>query len=589
MPVVGTAGHVDHGKSTLVTALTGRDPDRWEEEKRRGLTIDLGFAWATFDGVEVSFVDVPGHERYVKNMLAGVEAIDLALMVVAADEGWMPQSEEHAAVLDLLGVDRGVVALTKVDRVDEDLTSLALLEVEEKLAGTSLEGAPVIPVSAVTRHNMDALVAELTELVHRVDPPDRGRARMWIDRVFTIAGAGTVVTGTLLDGWLEVGRQVEIWPGPTTGRIRSLQTHEREVDRVGPGRRVAVNLGGTPKEQITRGSMLGLPDHWRPTSRFLARIRTARYVEELTNRGAYQLHVGSGAFPVAVRIIAEDLVVIDLPQPLPLAVGDRFILRDTGRRLVVAGGRVVDPAPPKPRRLRRLDLDLLRQLPEASPELQARTLLAVRGSSSLDELSAHTGGGVPSDAVRIGRVLFSAERADELTRRLEEMVGAYHRSHPLRPGLGLAEAAERLGVTSELVATLVERSPDLALTGAAVHHRDHTVDRTRDQEAAWSRARQRLAEAEDGRVPRVDELGLPTELLAALIREGSLVRISPDLVYLPEQVDRLVGVVRSFAEPFTVSEFKDRAGISRKYAVPFLEWADDQGLTVRMGDRRRVR
>ncbi|MGH8875565.1 MAG: selenocysteine-specific translation elongation factor, partial [Acidimicrobiia bacterium] len=251
MPVVGTAGHVDHGKSTLVRALTGRDPDRWEEEKRRGLTIDLGFAWTTLpDGSEVSFVDVPGHERFIKNMLAGVEAIDVALLVVAADEGWMPQSEEHLAVLDLLGVRHGVVAVTKVDRVDADMVELATLEVEERLRGTSLEGCPVVPVAAPAGKGLDELRARLVEATAASERPATGRSRLWIDRAFTIAGAGTVVTGTLLDGPLEVGEQVTVWPLQIDARVRGLQSHERDLRRAEPRRRVAINLAGLDRHQL---------------------------------------------------------------------------------------------------------------------------------------------------------------------------------------------------------------------------------------------------------------------------------------------------------------------------------------------------
>ncbi|HSO49564.1 MAG TPA: selenocysteine-specific translation elongation factor, partial [Acidimicrobiia bacterium] len=244
MPLIGTAGHVDHGKSTLIETLTGRDPDRGAEEKRRGLTIDLGFAWTTLQpGLEVSFVDVPGHERYLKNMLAGIEVVDAALFVVAADEGWMPQSEEHLAVLDLLGIDTGVVALTKVDLVDDDTVDLAIIEISEQLAGTSMESAEVIPVSARTGLGIDRLRSALADLVSGISAGG-DRPRLWIDRAFTVPGAGTVITGTLIEGPIQVKDTVEILPGHRTARIRALQSHETEVDRAEPGRRLALNLSG---------------------------------------------------------------------------------------------------------------------------------------------------------------------------------------------------------------------------------------------------------------------------------------------------------------------------------------------------------
>ncbi|MGZ5384335.1 MAG: selenocysteine-specific translation elongation factor, partial [Acidimicrobiia bacterium] len=378
MPVVGTAGHVDHGKSTLVQALTGRDPDRWEEEKRRGLTIDLGFAWTTLaDGTEISFVDVPGHERFIKNMLAGSEAIDVALFVVAADEGWMPQSEEHLAVLDLLGVRSGLVAVTKADRVDDELLEFVTLEVEEKLAGTSLAGVPILPVSAVSNRGMDDLRTALEATIREIRPSlvDIGRPRLWVDRSFTITGAGTVVTGTLLDGSLATGDQLEIWPGRLRGRVRGLQNHEKDHLQVAPHNRVAVNLVGLDRAEVGRGAMLGRPDDWYPTDTVLVHIETARYLDEpLTNRGAYHLHLGSGAWPVRLRLVATSELegsgpaILQLSQPLPLKVGDRFIRRVVGRRAVAGGGRVLDPHPAAKTRDLRPTVETLRIAAGASAD-----------------------------------------------------------------------------------------------------------------------------------------------------------------------------------------------------------------------------
>ena len=320
MPVVGTGGHVDHGKSTLVQALTGRDPDRWREEKERGLTIDLGFAWTELGGREVSFVDVPGHERFIKNMLAGTGGFDVALLVVAADEGWMPQSEEHLAVLDLLEIRHGVVAITKIDRADSDLVELAMLETEEQLAGTSLEAAPIMPVSAVTGEGLAELRTVLMQVLETAPVTSRGRTRLWIDRVFPVSGAGTVVTGTLVDGPLSVGDRVEVMPGAHPGRVRSLQAHETERTTVRPGTRTAAGIAGLDRRNVARGSMLGHPGEWMPSSRVLATVRTARYVNEpISRRGAYQLHLGSGAWPVRLATLGmlgeESMTVLRLETP----------------------------------------------------------------------------------------------------------------------------------------------------------------------------------------------------------------------------------------------------------------------------------
>lgn len=588
MPVVGTAGHVDHGKSTLTEALSGRDPDRWKEEKDRGLTIDLGFAWTTLEGIEVSFVDVPGHERYSKNMLAGIEAIDVALLVVAADEGWMPQSEEHLAVLDLLDVDRAVVALTKVDRVESDLVELATLEIEEHLQATSLANAPVVGVSAVSGEGLDALRTALVTALQALELPNVDRPRMWIDRVFSAVGAGTIVTGTLLGGGVAIDDRLRAFPGDVDARVRGIQSHETTLDRVEPHRRVALNLGGVAPEDVQRGSMLGRPGEWRTTDRVLATVRPARYVDDIPNRGAYHLHTGSGAWPVRLRAVDDGVAILDLPTRLPLMMGDRFILRDTGRRLVVGGGRVLEPAPGRPRRLRP-HIPKLTDALGTDPDTRAAALLEARSRTSLSALAADSGGGRPPDAIVTGDLAMTQSAAEHLTDALFGLIEDYHRDHPLRSGLGSAEAASRLGVDLETLNLLVERDERVEFDGAAVRAISFTGVRSPAQEDAWARTRARLLDAGPASAPRTDELDLDPELIHALVRDGELVRISADFVFLPTHVDDLLTAIRTFEDRFTVSEFRDRTGLSRKYAVPFLEWSDRAGHTVRQGDARRAR
>jgi selenocysteine-specific elongation factor len=588
MPVVGTAGHVDHGKSTLTKALSGRDPDRWKEEKDRGLTIDLGFAWTTLGSHDVSFVDVPGHERYSKNMLAGIEAIDVALLVVAADEGWMPQSEEHLAVLDLLDVSHAVVALTKVDRVEADLVELATLEIEEHLTGTSIAHAPIVGVSAISGEGLDALRTALVEALGTLTSPTEDRPRMWIDRVFSAVGAGTIVTGTLLGGGVALDERLRVFPGDVDTRVRGIQSHETTLERVEPHRRVALNLGGVTNDDVERGSMLGRPGEWRTTDRVLTTIRRARYVDDISSRGAYHLHTGSGAWPVRLRAVDDGLAILDLPTRLPLTMGDRFILRDTGRRLVVGGGRVLDPDPGRPGRIRP-QIPLLETALDAEPNTRAAALLEVRSRTSMQKLAADSGGGHPPQAIVVGDLAMTKSAAEQLTNTLLALVAAYHRDHPLRAGIGTAEAASRLGVDAETLGVLVDRDERLELDGAAVREASFTGVRSSAQQEAWERTRAHLVETGPAGAPRSDELGLDLELIHALVRDGELVRISDDFVFLPGQVEELLTVVRSFEEPFSVSEFRDRSGLSRKYAVPFLEWADRAGHTVRQGDTRRAR
>lgn len=585
MAVVGTAGHVDHGKSTLVRALTGRDPDRWEEERARGLTIDLGFAWTTLpDGTEVSFVDVPGHERFMKNMLAGIEAIDVALLVVDADEGWKPQTEEHVAVLDLLGVERGVVVLTKVDRVDPDTVALARLEIDERLAGTSLATAPVLPVSAVTGEGLDELRGILGVLVADLPPAPQGRPRLWVDRSFAVTGAGTVVTGTLLDGALAKGDRLTLFPGLSDVRVRGLQTHERSADVVEPRRRVAVNLAGIPTAAAPRGSMLGRAGQWRPTDRFLARVRAARYVDKLPARGAYHAHVGSGAWPVRLRLLDDGAAaVVELPTPLPLRVGDRFILRETGRRLVVGGGEVLDPAPP------RAGLAgiarALAPIASLDPDGQADLLLSVRGRADVAALAAETGGGAPRAAALVaGGVAYTAEARDRLRVAAAAAVDAHHDRYPLRQGIPTAELAEVVGLSPPALEALLAGTD--IVVDRDVARRAGRVSTPYD-DGIWASARKALAE--NAGAGDVAELGLDEELVHELARRGELVRVSPRLVFLPETVEELLGALPSLPATFTVAEFKQATGLTRKFAVPFLEWADRQGHTVRAGNVRRLR
>ena len=590
MPVIGTAGHVDHGKSTLIAALTGINPDRWPEERRRGLTIDLGFAWANLPcGQKVSFVDVPGHERFIKNMLAGIEAIDAALFLVAANESWMPQSEEHLAVLDLLEVSRGVVALTKTDLVDEELASLVEMEIAEKLSGTNAAGWPVIRVSAVRGRGLVEVARGLEEALAGHSAEDRGRPRMWIDRTFSIRGAGTVATGTLLDGGLAVGDRVEIWPGPAPARIRSLESHGEPLSQIGPGWRVAVNLSGLGRHTPERGSMLTAPGQWRSTDSVLAVVRPARYVKELSGKGAYHLHVGSGAWPVRVVPLEKGpgpvLAHLQPVAPLCLAMGDRFILRETGRRMVVGGGRIVDPAPSPTAARRRSTGRSLLGLTGASPRRQADGLLTVRGGASLDELAAHTRGGVPSKGMTAAGVAISLELTESLTTELEAIVGRHHRENPFQLGMPTARAASELGIEQALLAKLVDSHPRLVVEGTVIRDPATQTDLDPGQAPAWISAREQLAEG-GLLTPGPASLGLDEDLAHALGRAGLMVRISPSICYLPEQVDELLRTAGHLAQPFTVSAFREAAGLSRKYAVPFLEWTDSRGITRRRGDLR---
>ncbi len=597
MPVIGTAGHVDHGKSTLVLALTGRDPDRWAEEKRRGMTIDLGFAWVELPGgLEAGFVDVPGHERFMKNMLAGIEGIDAALFVVAADEGWMPQSEEHLAVLDLLGVRRGVVALTRRDLVDDDLAELATLEILDRLSGTSLAGAPVVPTAAPAGEGVADVAAALAAALEAAGPPpDRRRPRLWVDRSFVVGGAGTVVTGTLTGGALRVGDHVEVWPGGRPARVRSLQSHEQDREEVGPGNRAAVNLVGLDRREVARGALVGSPGQWRETRRALVELRTVRGLgEPLSNRGAYHFHVGSGAWPGRMRVLDGDelagtgAAIASFATALPLAAGDRLVVRDVGRRAVVAGGIVLDPAPPaRPAQARRSLADL-RAAAAGDPDRRALALLEARRRAPVGDLAAHSAGGTAAGAVVVDGEAFAAAELDRLGGRAMAEAAAFHEANPLRPGIPTASLASRLGLTLPQLGAVVGRATELVEDGGAVRLADFTWGFGDAEQAAWEAARAALSEA-GAAAPRASQLGLGSELLHALLRDEELVRVADDLVYLPADLDAIVTRVADLVDPFTVAEFRDLLGVTRRQAVPLLEWLDRAGVTARSGDTRTVR
>lgn len=593
MPIVGTAGHVDHGKSTLVKALTGRDPDRWQQEKQRGLTIDLGFAWTDLpSGTEVGFIDVPGHERFIKNMLAGIDAINVALLVVAADEGWMPQSEEHMSVLDLLEVPKVVVALTRIGLTDADTAELVAEEVTEKLAGTVAASAPVIPVDSVSGEGVEAVAAALDDAIADTEILDHGRPRMWLDRAFSISGAGTVVTGTLLDGPLKNGDQVQVLPAGQTARIRGLQSHEQTLESIAPGNRAAVNLSGIERGEVGRGSMLGLPGQWDVTHWMIVALRTVRALDNpLRDRGAYHLHLGSGSWPTRLRLIGTNQLegsghaLLTLDSPVPLAVGDRFILREVGRRAVVGGGRVLDPSPTRrdhPGAVAALD-----GIEAMEPDEQAVRLLAWRGREQVETLAAQTRGGATA-GTRVGSIALADDAKKRLTENAIASVRAFQEVNPLRPGMPKASLASQLKIESALLDVLVDSSEELNDLGSEVATAGFATELGAAEQASWEKAQSRLAEGGLA-VPRLQDLGLDRELVHALLRDGLVLQVGPDLIYLPSQIKEIVDGLADLPEAFTVAQFRDHFGLTRKYAVPLVEWLDAEGFTVRDGDLRRVK
>jgi selenocysteine-specific elongation factor len=606
MHVIGTAGHVDHGKSTLVERLTGIDPDRFEEEKRRGLTIDLGFAWLTLpSGEEIGIVDVPGHERFIKNMLAGAGGISVCLFVVAANEGWMPQSAEHLSIIDLLGVRHGVVALTKSDTVDEEVLKLAMSEVEARLAQSSLEGAPVIPCSGVTGAGVDDLIAALDAAVAAAPPPlDTGRPRLWVDRVFTIAGAGTVVTGTLAGGSFRSGDEVEIAPEGRAARIRRIQSHHKEVQEIFSGNRTALNLAGLDKQGARRGDAVVQRQAWRSTRLVDVQLHVvpselAGFEHELSEKGAHLLYVGSAETPVKIRLLSSGslssggsgVAELYLRDPLPLARGDRFVLRDAGRVLTFGGGVILDPLPARPApRGDKAHAALLERLCTAGAAESLVALVDTEGRIPVSDALFRSGApSVPPEMTVLGDVVWSPARHEDARRAVRNALAEHHRAQPLQKGMDREALRAVVDVGTEEFNALLGGDEQIVEEGKWVHLASHRVALDPAQEKARAELLARL----DGAAftpPLTKELDGDPALLRALSESGELVRIG-DFYLSARRAAEARARIRERIEkqgPATVAEIRDLLGTTRKYAVPLCEWLDSTGATVRRGDVRAL-
>ncbi|WP_262851802.1 selenocysteine-specific translation elongation factor [Mumia quercus] len=589
MHVVATAGHVDHGKTTLVDALTGMRSDRLREERERGLSIELGYVWTALPGVgDVAFVDVPGHERFVTTMLAGVGPVPAALLVVAADDPWMPQAAEHLAALDALQVAHAVVAVTRTDLADPHA---AVERATAEISRTALRDAPVVPVSAATGDGMDALRSALTTMLAQVPAsPAHADVRLWVDRRFTIRGAGTVVTGTLPAGTLAPGDtlQVQGAEGTSTVRVRGVQALGRSVDHVRGTARVALNIVGDDVEHVDRGTALTTPDAWQPASIVDCRLRGERGpLPELP-----LLHVGATAVTVRTRLLAgqgSDLVRLSLRTPLPLRVGDRALLRDPGSRRIW-GLEVLDPAPPPLRRrgaaaARAKALAPLSGVPDVASELDRRGLVE---AALLHRI------GVPTEDCPVGTVeaggwLLSRQRADALTEAIVDLVSAHDEAHPLDPGVTTPALAERLDLPSpELVRALAGTAPLHLRHGRVVLGRS-APDLPADLERALRAVESDLADSPFAAptAARLRELGLDDRRTAAASKAGRLLRLAPGIVLLPGAAELAAQRLAELPQPFTTSQARQRLETSRRVALPLLEHLDRLRLTRRLADDRR--
>lgn len=626
MRVIGTAGHVDHGKSTLIAALTGTHPDRLKEEQEREMTIDLGFGWLTLpNGEEIGIVDVPGHRDFIENMLAGVGGIDAALLVIAADEGVMPQTREHLAILDLLQIPRGLVVITKIDLVD-DTDWLALVEgdIRTALTDTVMENARFVRVSAKTGSGLDDLLRSLSLLLQDSPPRlDLGRPRLPIDRVFSIAGFGTVVTGTLTDGHLSVGDEVEILPSGRKGRVRGLQTHKKKEESAIAGSRTAVNISGVSVDEIARGEMVVTPGHYQPTRRLDARFRLLKDVSvPLKHATEVKVFAGTAETIANLRLLdAETLnpgeegwIQLELREPLVVVRGDRYILRRPSPGETLGGGQVVDPNPKS--RHKRFDGSVLKGLESLSKGSPAEVLFqaalalgaaSVRETVAKARLESESAEMALKECLETGmlvslegqitstfseNLVLPAPHWESLRNSLLLALTAYHKALPLKRGMPREELKSRLKLTPRVFNAALKRL-DLQDGGAWLALPGHAIRFSAAQQAKADLLLKKFAAAPLA-PPSIKECQseVGEDVFAALVELGQLTVVSPEVVFRRADYEQMAAKVRETISKngqVTAAEVRDLFGTSRKYALALLEHLDAIGVTIRVGDFRQLR
>jgi len=610
--VIGTAGHIDHGKTSLVRALTGIDTDRLAEEKRRGISIDLGFAHTTLpDGQPISFVDVPGHERFVKNMLAGAAGIEAVLLVVAADEGVKPQTREHFDICRLLGIERGVVVLTKTDIASPDQVASATEAVETLCAGSFLENAPLVGVSAVTGEGVEQLKAELSKLAKgRMLRSDHGLPRLPLDRSFALKGFGTVVTGTLWSGQLRTGDMVQIYPTQKTARIRGLQTHGTPVEIARAGQRTAVNLAGIDHTEIQRGFVLSRPNTFEPSSVIDLLVDWLDDADIPSGRAQFLYHSGTAEFSSTLKLLSHEpnrktLARLWLSGPVVTAPGDRFVLRWPSPAQTVAGGSIIDAFPPK-RLSRSKTVSRLQKLATADLPRRIEFLTQEsRAGHQIEELVRLVD--APPDTIkslilqnpelefiegaqRVVTKPWLQNRRDKLL----EWLRAFHLKNPSAPGAPVAAA--RLGLEASLAAAVFDGVPEIRLEADLIALTRHRIQFTDQETRALSRMEQIFRAASFQPPALMDvlkasdlDLKKARTLLEVLIKQQRLVRVSEEFVFHADVISHIrKSLAAHKGRRFSVPEFKDWTQISRKYAIPLLEYLDRQRVTRREGDSRLV-
>jgi selenocysteine-specific elongation factor len=629
--VLGTAGHIDHGKTSLIYALTGVDTDRLKEEKERGITIELGFASLLLDGdIRLGIIDVPGHERFVKNMLAGVGGIDLVVLVIAADEGVMPQTREHLAICELLQVREGLVALTKIDMVEPDWLELVQEDTAEFLQGTFLEGKPIVPVSSKTGEGLDVLLATLNDICRDLNPRSlHGPARLPVDRVFTMRGFGAVVTGTLFSGSLHLEDRIDILPSGRSARVRGLQVHSEAVPVAVAGQRTAVNLQGVDRVEIQRGDIITAPGRF-PVTHMLD--VTLKLLDEaprpLANRARVRFHVGTSEIMGRVILLDRDdlqpgeetLAQLRLEEPAVAAPADRYVLRSYSPVQTIGGGMILNTLPAKHKRYRPQVIEQLAILRDGSTAdaITVHLANAVYTGLKWSDLLLHSALDEPTlhdivDALRQQGTavavendppwLLHREQYDTARQQIIDLVAAFHRDSPLKPAMFTEELRSKFPRMPEKVFTALVQSLSaentLEVSRDKVKLASHTVALSPERQAVVDALEQLYLDAKH-QPPSADEaleaqkLTRPgdREMLQVLVDQDKLVRLKGDLLYHRAVLTHIEQALRSYLQQqgeLTAGEFRDLLQISRKYAIPLLEYFDNQRITVRMGDKRVLR
>jgi selenocysteine-specific elongation factor len=631
MHVIGTAGHVDHGKSTLVLALTGTNPDRLKEEREREMTIDLGFAWLILpSGEEIGIVDVPGHRDFIENMLAGIGGIDAVLFIIAADEGIMPQTKEHLAIVDLLQVQGGVIALTKIDLVDDpEWLDLVEDDIRVALRHTVLENAPIVRVSARTKHGIPDLLDRLDGcLADRPPRPDLHRPRLPVDRVFSMPGFGTVVTGTLSDGSLHIGDELEILPAGLHTRIRGLQTHKRKEETAVPGSRTAVNITGITVEQVKRGHVLAHPGSYRPTRRIDVHFHLLADISQpLKHDTMVKFFIGASEIQSRVRLLGSEELLpgeegwlqLELDEPAITIRGDRYILRRPSPGETLGGGIVVNPQPKgRHKRFSTQEINNLAALARGTPEevlTQAMLALGIApvreviNRSTLDlETAEHAlqdlltrGEIIPlesgeTDAIPSQGLITTLGYWEQLKNQTLHEVKEYHQHNPLRRGIPREELKSRLKLPTRLFNVILHRitlQGELEDTGIYVRQSGYTIQFSSQQQQSADHLLAHF-KASPFSPPTskecITEVG--EDLYAAMIETGLLVPVPPDVVFRKQDYERMVSEIRDLLKKqnaITAAEVRDHFNTSRRYVLALLEYLDAQGITVREGDSRRLK